>query len=157
VYTEDEVKMDQLKEFYRDTFNRLTLDEEKTLEFYYKLGETRGVDGYLYVSEAIKRASIKAKLDKPISYIASLCKSFYARGLYAQPSQEEQDLLFYIENRIGNLSEDNRKLIQAAISKNGTTRVMAATGEILNNSHIQNQIIEKIILRVVEIFGEPEK
>jgi hypothetical protein len=58
---------------------------------------------------------MKTKLDKPISYIGSLCKNFYARGLYAQPFQEEQDVLFYIESKIGSLSEDNRKRIEKAI------------------------------------------
>jgi hypothetical protein len=154
--TDHEVRMLDLKKLYKNTFNRLKIDEESTLEFYYKLGEARGVDGYQYVEEAIKRASMKSKLDKPISYIASLCKNFYSKGLYAQPSKDEKELLKYIESKIGNLSEDNQKLIQKAISSNGSTRVMAATCEILNNSLVQDYIIEKIILRVVDLFGEPK-
>jgi hypothetical protein len=39
VFTQDEVRMNQLKASYKDTFNRSTLDEEKTLEFYYNSGK----------------------------------------------------------------------------------------------------------------------
>lgn len=144
-----------LKELYKKEFGRLTLDEERTLEYYYKLGETRGVDGYTYVRTAIERASFKGSLTKPISYIASLCKSFYRNGLYAQPFQEEMDIMTYIEKKIGSVSQDNKRLIQSAISTNGSTRVMAAACEVLNNSKLQDKVIEEIILKVVEIFGRP--
>jgi hypothetical protein len=154
---EDSIRLKQLKQLYKDSFNRLTLDEEKTLEFYYKLGETRGVDGYQYVNEAINRAIMKQNLSKPISYIASLCKNFYKNGLHSQPFQEENDLINYVESKIGKLSFDNKKLIQSAISTNGSVRVMAASAEVLNNSEFQSKIIEEIILKVVDIFGRPSK
>ena len=147
---ENEIKI--LKEKYRSIFNRLNNDEEFTLEFYYNLGLTRGVNGYKYVNEAINRASMKQSLNKPISYIASLCKNFYKNGLYSQPSGEENDIIDYIEKKIGNISIDNKKLIQSAISEAGSIRVMASAAEILNNSKIQDIIIEKIILRIVEIW-----
>lgn len=154
---EDLIKLHELKEKYRKSFNRLSLDEEKTLEFYYKLGEARGIDGFLHVYEAINRASMKSNLDKPISYIASLCKNFYRNGIYSQPFQEENDIIKYVEAKIGTLSYDNKKLIQSAISSNGSVRVMASACEVLNNSKLQDRIIEEIILKVVEIFGRPGK
>jgi hypothetical protein len=149
-------KLTELYELYREYFNHLSIDEKNTLEFYFNLCETRGVDGLQYVRTAIERAHFKGSVKKPISYVASLCKSFLSRGLYAQPFQEELDILYYIKSKIGNISSDNIKLIQAAISTNGSTRVAAATAEILNNSNIQDEIVNKIILKVVEIFGKPE-
>lgn len=154
---EDLIKLNELKTKYRNSFNRLTLDEERTLEFYYKLGEARGIDGFLHVYEAINRASMKENLSKPISYIASLCKNFYKNGIYSQPFQEENDIIKYVESRIGNLSYDNKKLIQSAISSNGSVRVMAGAGEVLNSSKFQDRVIEEIILKVIEIFGRPDK
>lgn len=158
IFTNEDAKnIENLKKLFKSTFNRLSLNDERTLEFYYKLGETRGVDGYLYVSEAIKRASMKRNLDKPISYVASLCKNFYKNGLYSQPSSEENDIISYIENHIGKLSIDNKRLIQSAISSNGAIRVMAAASEVLNNSELQDKIVEEIILGVVKIFGRPNQ
>lgn len=154
---EDLVKLHDLKEKYRSSFNRLSVDEERTLEFYFKLGETRGVDGYLHVYEAINRASMKDNLSKPISYIASLCKNFYRNGIYSQPFQEENDIVKYIESKIGSLSYDNKKLVQSAITSNGSVRVMASACEVLNNSKLQDRIIEEIILKVIDIFGRPQK
>jgi hypothetical protein len=153
----DERNIEELKEAFQSSFNRLSLNDGRTIEFYYKLGETRGVDGFLYVGEAIKRAGMKKDLAKPISYIASLCKNFYKNGLYSQPSSEENDILSYIEGKIGKVSMDNRRLIQSAISTNGAVRVMAAASEILNNSDLQDRIIEEIVLGVVKIFGRQEK
>ena len=154
---EDEIKLNELKHKYKTSFNRLSVDEERTLEFYYKLGETRGIDGFLHVYEAINRASMKENLSKPISYIASLCKNFYKNGIYSQPFQEENDIIKYVESKIGTLSHDNRKLIQSAISSNGSVRTMAGACEVLNNSKFQDRVIEEIILKIVEIFGRPDK
>lgn len=154
IFSEDDLKsLDGLKGMFKSTFNRLSLNDERTLEFYYKLGETRGVDGHLYVEEAIKRASMKRNLEKPISYIASLCKNYYKNGLYSQPSSEENDIISYIESRIGKISHDNKALIQSAISTNGAVRTMASASEVLNNSELQNKVVEEIILKVAKIFG----
>jgi len=154
---EDKVKLQSLKNKYKSSFHRLSIDEEKTLEFYYRLGETRGVDGFLHVYEAINRASMKENLSKPISYIASLCKNFYKNGLYSQPFQEENDIVNYIETKIGTLGTDNKKIVQSAISSNGSVRVMAAACEVLNGSKLQDRIIEEIVLKIIDIFGRPEK
>lgn len=158
VFTDmDTENVERLKSAFHHSFKKISANDVRTLEFYYKLGETRGVDGFLYVSEAIKRASMKQNLNKPISYIASLCKSFYKNGLYAQPFSEENDIFNYLEGKIGKISIDNKKLIQSAISSNGAVRVMAAASEVLNNSPFQDRIIEEIIVGVVKIFGRPEK
>lgn len=158
IFTNEDTKnIENLKKLFKSTFNRLSMNDARTLEFYYKLGETRGVDGFQYVSEAINRASMKEGLVKPISYVASLCKNFYKNGLYSQPSSEENDIISYIENRIGKLSIDNKRLIQSAISSNGAIRVMAAASEVLNNSELQDKIVEEIILGVVKIFGRPNQ
>lgn len=151
----DTLSMSKLKKMYQSSFNRLSANDERTIEFYYKMGETRGVDGYQYVSEAINRATMKKGLDKPISYVASLCKHYYKDGLYSQPSSEENDILSYIESKIGRISQGNKKLIQSAISTNGSVRTMAAASEVLNNSDLQDKIVEEIILGVVKIFGRP--
>lgn len=155
----DEIHLSNLTKLtnnYYNSFGRLTEDEEKTLEFYYKLGVVRGVDGFEYVNEAINRASMKQTIKKPISYIASLCKQFYKNGLFNQPFKEENDILDYIQSRVGNLSDDNRKLIQQSISRNGAVQVMASTAEVLNNSDIQDQIINEILLRMVKNWNEPQ-
>lgn len=157
----------KLKNRFYDAFGRLSENDGRTIEFYYKMGETRGVDGFQYVAEAIKRASMKKKLDKPISYIASLCKNFYKNGLYAQPFQEEKDIIKYIERRIGSISLDNRRTIQAAISTHGSVRVMAGAATVLSGfleleegipvekCAIETALIRKIVNKVEEIFGSP--
>lgn len=158
VFTKTDIEnIEELKRLFQSAFGRLSMNDARTLEFYYKLGKTRGVDGFQYVSEAINRASMKSDLDKPASYVASLCKNFYKNGLYSQPSSEENDIISYIESRIGKLSLDNKRLIQSAISSNGAVRVMAAASEVLNNSELQDKIIEEIILHVVKIFGRPNQ
>lgn len=143
-------EMNELKDKYKQIFGQLHLDEEKTIEFYYKLGAARGTDPFEYVSEAINRASMKQNIKKPISYIASLCKLFYKNGLYSQPSDGENFIIDYIQKKIGTIDERNVNLIQASISTNGTTKFMAATVEVLNSSKIQDKIIEEIMLKMVE-------
>lgn len=153
IYIDNE-KLLSLKRSFKKQFNRLNIDEERTIEYYFKVAESRGLDGYKYVNEAIKRASMKNDLNKPISYIAGLCKNFFKNGLYSQPFQEENDILSYVESRIGKISLDNKKLIQNIISKQGAVRVMAAAGEVLNNSTLQDKFIEEIINRVIVIFND---
>lgn len=143
-------EMNILKNKYKEVFNQLHLDEEKTIEFYYKLGIARGVDAFEYINEAINRASMKQNIKKPISYIASLCKQFYKNGLYSQPSDGEHFILDYIQKKIGSINDTNINLIQASISTNGATKVMAATAEVLNSSKIQDKIIEEILLKMVD-------
>jgi hypothetical protein len=145
-------EIDNLKSMFKDNFGKLSNNDEKTIEFYYNMGLVRGINAYTYIEEAIKRASMKQNLSKPISYIASLCKSFYKHGLFYQPSNEETDIINYIESKIGEISNDNKKLIQTAISTSGCVRVMSGASEVLNNSKLQNMIIEEILLKVVEIW-----
>ncbi len=141
-----------LKENFRKAFGKLSENDSRTIEFYYKMGIVRCVDGFEYVNEAINRASMKQKLSKPISYVASLCKNFYKRGLYSQPSQEENDIMEYIEKKIGSLSENNRILLLNAITSTGAVKVMASSVEVLNSSKIQDKIIEEIILKLIEMW-----
>ena len=146
-------ELEVLKSKYKYIFGRLNSDEEKTIEFYYKMGLIRGVDSFKYVIEAIDRASIKKDLHKPICYVAGLLKNFYKKGLYSQQSHEELDVLFYIESKIGNLNDRNRDLIISIISTSGTTRLMAAIAEVLNNSSIQDKIIDEILLQLTLIWN----
>ena len=155
----------KLKNKFFDAFGRLSENDGRTIQYYYMMGKMRGVDGFQYVSEAIKRASMKKTLDKPISYMASLCKNFYKNGLYAQPFQEEKDIIRYIQSRIGRLSLDNKTRIQAAISTNGAVRVMGATATVLSGftvledisgkSPIETEIIDRVIQMIEVIFGTP--
>ncbi|GEM_PF-6160121 len=142
----------ELKSKFYNSFGKLSDKDGRTLEFYYKFGLARGVDAYKYISEAINRTAMKKNLDKPISYFASLCKNFYKNGLYSQPSQEENDIIEYVESKIGLLSEDNKRLLQTAISTSGSVRVMSGAAEVLNNSKLQNKIMEEILLRIVELW-----
>jgi fructose-1,6-bisphosphatase len=152
-----ETEIEELKLLFKNAFGKLSDNDIKTLEFYYKMGIVRCVDGFKYVSEAINRASMKQNLTKPISYIASLCKNFYKNGLYTQPSQEEKDVIYYIERKIGQISNDNKKLIQTAISTSGCVKVMSGAAEVLNNSKLQDMIIDEILLKVVELWDKLNK
>jgi hypothetical protein len=96
---------------------------------------------------------MKQDLKKPICYIAGLLKSFYKNGLYSQPSGEENDLIYYVESKIGNLNDRNKNLLKKVISTVGTTKLMAAAAETLNNSKIQDTIIDEILLELVSIWN----
>lgn len=146
-------EIELIKEKYHKAFGRLNADEESTLEFYYKMGKIRGVNSFLYVNEAIERTSMKQDLKKPICYIAGLLKSFYKNGLYSQLSGEENDLIYYVESKIGNLNDRNKNLLKKVISTVGTTKLMAAAAETLNNSKIQDTIIDEILLELVSIWN----
>lgn len=148
----DKLELEGLKTKYYSNFGRLSIDEERTIEFYYKMGIIRGVESAKYINEAIERTAMKKDLHKPICYIAGLLKNFYKNGLYSQPSDEETDILYYIESKIGNLNERNRNLIIKIISTSGTTKLMAAAAETLNNSHIQDKIIDEILLKLTAIW-----
>lgn len=139
-------------------YNFLTQEVQDGIAEYYKILKTRELPAFEWMIEAFHAASRKSPEKRNFPYVIGMLRTWMKYGFGHVPSQEEEDVIDYLEEVIRQpVSPDARHIIQHLMGTYGAikvTRMIAALDK--GDIDISKVVAETIKEALQNKYGIPD-